>query len=211
MLYTVIQFNGTMAELSLEALAEKIDNLTKFAETMEKEKMEKDEKQEAKKASDDKEDKDKMAKRATRDAAIKTAMDEKDEDKKDAAIKKATDEYGDQPHKNDTMEKASTEDKEEKEHIASLIKDKKSQLITNILTASKSLNPKGLKAVESRMKKASLDNLEFEWNIINSIRPAVTIESQPTMVIPPFSAIPFEASTSGSQTLTTEQLLRGEV
>ena len=162
-------------ELTLEEMAGKIDNLTKLATNLktaqdEKEKTDK----EAKNAQDEeKEEERKEARKASRgrrDAAIKRAMEETDDEKKDAGIRKAQDEY-DKEHKamNKEDEKhmatdddddkpkhdAMTED-EKKEHdaqIASIVGDKKSEIDAKILAAAKMMNPTGVEALTIELRK----------------------------------------------------------
>ena len=163
-----------MAELTLEEMAKKIDDLTKVAtniKTAQDEKEEKD--KDAKKAQDkDKEEERKEARKASRgrrDAAIRLAMEEKDDEKKDAAIKRAQDEY-DKEHKamdekdekheamddeHEPKRDAQTEN-EKKEHdaqIASIVGDKKSEIDSKILAAAKVMNPTGVEALEKELKK----------------------------------------------------------
>ena len=165
-----------MVELTLEEMAKKIDDLTKVAtniKTAQDEKNEKD--KEAKHAQDnEKEEERKEARKASRgrrDAAIRLAMEEKDDEKKDAAIKLAQDEY-DKEHKamdekdekHDAMDNDEHEPKdkeaqyndEKKEHdaqIASIVGDKKSEIDNKILAAAKIMNPTGVEALAKELKK----------------------------------------------------------
>lgn len=120
-----------------------------------------------KKADHEDEDKEKeaakLAKSAAKLAAMKSAMDEEDEEKRDAAMKKAMGEPADEKR---DAKKATDEDKEKEAQIAAILTDKKNDYITKILTANKIFNPQGLKAVEDRIKIASITDLQKEWTII---------------------------------------------
>lgn len=163
-------------ELTLEDMAKKIDALSVVASSLKTAQEEKEEKEkEAKKAQDEeKEEERKEARKASRgrrDAAIKLAMEEPDDEKKDAGIKRAQDEY-DKEHKaqdkeeekHDAMDMdehepkdhdAQTEEekKEKDAQIASII-DKEKLLIDNkILTAAKIMNPAGVKSLTKELSK----------------------------------------------------------
>ena len=163
-------------ELTLEEMAKKIDDLTKVATNIKTAQDEKDEKdKEAKHAQDEKKEEERKearkASRGRRDAAIRLAMEEKDDEKKDAAIKRAQDEY-DKEHKamdekdekhdamdNDEHEPKDHEamtDDEKKEHeaqIASIVGDKKWEIDSKILAAAKVMNPTGVEALAKELKK----------------------------------------------------------
>ncbi len=163
-------------ELTLEEMAKKIDDLTKVATNIKTAQDEKNEKEkEAKHAQDtEKEEERKEARKASRgrrDAAIRLAMEEKDDEKKDAAIKRAQDEY-DKEHKamdekdekHDAMDDehepkdhdAQMTDDEKKEHeaqIASIVGDKKWEIDNKILAAAKVMNPTGVEALAKELKK----------------------------------------------------------
>ena len=165
-----------MVELTLEEMAKKIDDLTKVAtniKTAQDEKEEKD--KEAKHAQDEKKEEERKearkASRGRRDAAIRLAMEEPDDEKKDAAMKRAQDEY-DKEHKamdekdekHDAMDNDEHKPKdhdaqneeEKKEHdaqIASIVGDKKWEIDSKILAAAKVMNPTGVEALEKQLKK----------------------------------------------------------
>lgn len=119
-----------------------------------------------KKADHENEDKEKeaakLAKSAAKLAALKAAMDEEDEEKRDAAIRKAMDM---EDEKKDAK-KATDEDVEKEAQIAAILNDKKTDYINKILTANKIFNPQGIKAVEERIKVASITDLQKEWTIL---------------------------------------------
>ncbi len=164
-------------ELTLEEMAKKIDDLTKVATNIKTAQDEKDEKdKEAKHAQDEKKEEERKearkASRGRRDAAIRLAMEEPDDEKKDAAIKRAQDEY-DKEHKamdekdekHDAMDNdehepkdhdAQMTDDEKKEHeaqIASIVGDKKWEIDSKILAAAKVMNPTGVEALAKELKK----------------------------------------------------------
>ena len=184
-------------ELTLETLAKDITDLKTLAAGI-KVGMEEDDKKklEAKKAEDEKmEDEKKEAKKASRTAALKLAMEEKDEEKRDAAIKLAME---DDEHKADheehdkNMDKhnATDEEKEKDAQIASIILDKKNSLIAQILTANRLINPTGLEAIEARLKKASITEIQNEYNIV---KPFIA-GAEPTVQTPQQKIIPFFAN-----------------
>lgn len=174
-------------ELSLEQLASKLDSTLKIASTLkadmdemkknhegqteeEKEKM-------AKKAQEEKMEEEKKEARGNRYKALKTAMEEPDEKKRDAAIKAAMDEHNhkemegmdnnllhqDRSH----IEKEGQTDEEKKEEhaaVASILKEKKADYITKILTANKIFNSGEVKAIQKRLKTANISELEKEWS-----------------------------------------------
>ncbi len=183
-------------ELSLEILAKNIENINssmgKFIAT-EEDKEEKE--KEAKKAEDEKKEEEKKeAKKAKYNSAIKVAMDEEDHEKKMAAIKKAQDEY-DEKHEafgepKDKKHEAMDED-EKKEHdaqIASIINEKKNSLIKQILTANRIVNPASLRDVETRLKTASITDIEKEWNILAPFIAGVEPQAQTQEKVIPFFA-----------------------
>jgi hypothetical protein len=99
-------------------------------------------------------------------------MEEEDKDKRDAAIRKAMDD--------DTNPKEATDEEKEKEaQIASIIDDKKQDYIKQILTANKLINPQGLKAVEERVKSASISDLKKELEIVKPFIATTTTETKP--------------------------------
>ena len=166
----------------MEELSAKVDNLTQLANTIEKDKHEAEDKD-----VEDKEKEKMVAKRARRDAALKKAMEEEDDDKKDAAIKKAQDDMDDKKHEAGDDD----EEKETKEHVASIIEDSKKALQVKILQANLAINPNGIKAVEERIKTASISKLKEELAHIEPFIASVQtpqIPQTPTMVIPPYQA-----------------------
>ena len=170
----------------MEDLAAKVENLTQLANTIEKDKHEAEDKD--KKDSMENEEKEKMvAKRARRDAALKKAMEETDDDKKDAAIRKAQEDMDEKKHEAGDDDEA----KEHKAHVASIIEDSKRDLQTKILQANLAINPNGIKAVEERIKTASITELKKELAHIEPFIANVQtpqIPQTPTMVIPPYQA-----------------------
>ncbi len=201
-------------ELTLEQLDKKLEAFSKVATTIqtamdddkknheaqdEKDKKEAQEKQEEEKKEALK------AKRAKRDAAIKLAQDETDEDKKDAAIKSAMDEYDNKEHKamDKEHEKDAMTDEEKEEHaaIASILKDKKEDFIKKILTANKIFNPTNLKEIEVRIKKASISELEKEWSAVQPF-----VANMPTEQKPPEQIIPYFASMGTPEQIDASQL-----
>ena len=200
------QTNGMPEELTMEALSAKIDSILKIAEDV----KEKQDKMEERHAEGEKHDREKRSSmRKARDEAMKDAMSEEDDDKRDAAMKKAMDDYhGSGDHE---REAAGTHEREmpkagddpTKEHIASLMKDKREALVRQILTASRLINPNGMAAVEERLKAASMRDLEYEWGVVS---PA----TQSPMI--PFMASQRTAdTTSGFSKLTTRELLEGKI
>ena len=191
-------------ELTLENLYGQLEKLGKTANKMEvfmasgiKVGQEEDEKKklEAKKAeNDNKEEEKKEAKKAKYNSAIKVAMDEDDHDKKDAAIRKAQDEYNDKKHDamDDNKHEATDDEKEKDAQIASIIQDKKNSLIAQILTANRLINPNGLEAIESRLKKGSITEIQKEYDIVKPFIAGV----EPTVQTPQQKIIPFYANIS---------------
>lgn len=162
-------------ELSLEQMAEAIQKMSVTANSMDKflamNEDHKDKDMSAKKAMEEKHEEEKMeAKKAKYNAAIKSAMEEDDHDKKEAMVKSAMDELHDKHDANHEQapidEKKAMEEKEKDAQIASIINDKKQQIIAKILTANTFMNPTGLKEVEARLKSASILDVEKEWNIL---------------------------------------------
>ena len=189
-------------QLTMEALDKKIDSIMKLAEDL---KSAQDKMEEHRAEDDKKHDEKRASVRKARDEAMKEAMDEKDDEKRDAAMKKAMDDYhkatnpGDHERREAAPEK---EDSLEKEHVASLIKDKREGLIRQILTASRLINPAGITGIEERLKTASLRELEFEWGIVSPATQQAPI-------------IPFMASQHGNDSefskLSTQDLLEGKI
>jgi len=212
-------------ELSLEQLASKLDSTLKIASTLkadmdemkknhegqteeEKEKM-------AKKAQEEKMEEEKKEARGNRYKALKSAMEEPDEKKRDAAIKAAMDEHDhkekegmdnnllhqDKSH----IEKEGQTDEEKKEEhaaVASILKEKKADYITKILTANKIFNSGEVKAIAKRLKTANISELEKEWS---HVKPFVAnMPNTPKEQTQDF--IPFFASMGNAEEIDAAQL-----
>ncbi len=157
-------------EQSLETLFDKVETISKGMSVLQAnveemkdkdphkaQEEEKDEKKEAKKA--------KLAKKL---AAVRKAMEKEYDEEKEAAIKKAMEDHDDEDTKKGQEEKPIDEkkDPEKKDHIASIIEDKRKEIANKILTANKILNPANIKEVEKRLFKANLTEVEREWQTI---------------------------------------------
>lgn len=174
-------------ELTLETLGKNIADINvKLASFMADHTEEEKEKKEAKTAQDDKEDEEK--KEAKKTAALKKAMEEKDPKERDAAIKKAMDEHEDAPKTEKKDEKTAQDDKEEKEHVASIISDARKDYVTKILTANSIMNPTGQKEVEARLKKASFTEIKKEWAIWQPAFEGATQQPTPQEKFVPYFA-----------------------
>lgn len=214
-------------ELSLETLASKLDSTLKIASTL---KADMDEMKKDHEAQND-DDKDKKAKKAQHDEeekkeargnrynALKTAMEEPNEEKRDAAIKAAMDEHDHKekdaqskdPSENVThsekphIEKeGQTEEEKKEEHaaVASILKEKKADYISKILTANKIFNSGEVKAIEKRLKKANISELEKEWS---HVKPFVaSMPNAPKEQSQDF--IPFFASMGNAEEIDAAQL-----
>jgi len=188
-----------MAEqITLEGLAKKLDDVSKFM-TVYKADHETDEKEKdaaAKKAQDEKEENDKKeAKRAASyRSALKKAMDEDDDKKMESAVKKAMEDHC--PNKKEAMDDdhpkdhtaMDEEDKEHKAHVASIIEDKKQDYIKKILTANTIFNPTNLKAIEARLKKASITKVKEEWSVLAPAFEGAVEQRPPQQKFVPFYA-----------------------
>ena len=106
--------------------------------------------------------------------------------------------FGDPDKKHEAM---SDEDKEKEAQIASIINDKKSSMINQILTASRMINPAGLQEVEDRLKIASITDIQKEFNIITPFIGTI----KPTNSTPQEKIIPFYANIT-PQTIDNSQL-----
>lgn len=188
------------ADLTIEDMGKQLVELkTMVANFVANDDTDKEKEAAAKKAMDEKmEDEKKEAKKAAYNASIKIAMDEKDHDKKMAMVKKAEDEYNDKKHEafgepKDKKEGMDKEDKEHKAHVASMITKDKNSMIKQILTANSIVNPQNVKAIEARLKQASIMDVQKEFDII---KPFVasgvesTVPYQPTQE----KIIPFYAN-----------------
>ncbi len=194
-------------ELTLETLAKNMDSINlKLAAVLKADHEEDDKAKDAKKAQDDKDDDEKKeAKRASRIAAVKKAMEEPTDEKKDAAIRKAMDDDEPKDHtaqddEDDKKEaKKAQDDKDDKEHVASIIEDSKQSYIKKILTASNIFNPQGVKALEKKLKTASIKEVKNHWSILS---PAFEGAVQTPAAEKPF--VPFYAS--GNEGIDNSQL-----
>jgi len=220
-----------MAEPTLEQLYEKLESLGKLGSKMETFLATNDDKDhkemEAKKAEDEKkeEEEKKEAKKAKYNSAIKKAMEEDDHDKKMAAIKTAEEDYNDKKHEafGKPEDEKTAQEKEDKEHIASIIEADKQTYIDKILTAATITNPTNVKAIEQIVKSASITKLKelalltpsFEGSIGTS-----AVAPQPEKVIPFYAnmtpadidANQLSASSPDSEftKLSTQDLLDGK-
>ncbi len=183
-------------EQSLETLFGKIENISKGMSVLQanveemKDKdtmkgMTEEEKKEA--GENEKKEEAKKAKRASKLAAIKKAMEEDDDEKKEAGIKKAMDDYDE---KKGAEEKPIDEKKDpaKQDHIANIIEDKRQEIITKILTANKILNPTTVSAVEKRLFKANLTDVQQEWKTIEPFVGSVTATPPVQEKVVPFFA-----------------------
>ena len=162
--------------------------------------QEEDEKKEAQ------EDEEKKEARKARYSAMKSAMDENDEEKRDAAMKKAM-EQEDPTTNTTTNEKEAKgqteEEKEEHAAVASIIGDKRQEYITKILSANKLFNASNINSVEKRVRKASLTSLKKEYKTILPFIGAAKTEQPPAQAPP---VIPFFASMMTPEEVDKSQL-----
>lgn len=225
-----------MSEQSLDELAAKIESIAFIAKKLEEEHEAREEEEKERKANEEEHEKKMREAREHRDEEMKRAMEEEDDEKRDAKMKRAMDEYekkhkakhDEDEHKADETQKHRPkelhgEEKEEKEHVASLIRDEKANLINKILTANKITNPQNLKTIEERVKKASLSDLKNEYEIIapflGMANPAPTPAPQEQKLIPFMANIQqkgteeFTASTPASEftSISTKDLLEGAI
>jgi len=214
-------------ELSLELLAQKLDSTLKIASTLKADmdemkknhegQTDEDKEKEAKHAQEKMEEEKKEA-RANRYKALKEAMGEHDEMKRDSAIKAAMDEHDHKekdaqskdPSENVTnsekphIEKEGQTDEEKEEHaaVASILKEKKADYISKILTANKIFNPTEVKAIQKRLKTANISELEKEWS---HVKPFVaSMPNVPKEQSQDF--IPFFASMGNAEEIDAAQL-----
>jgi len=168
-------------------------------------------------AQEEKMEEEKKEARANRYKALKAAMNEHDEEKRDAAMKAVMDEHDhmekdaqtsreenllhqDKPHSE--KEGQTEEEKEEHAAVASILKEKKADYISKILTANKIFNSSESKAVEKRLKKANISELEKEWS---HVKPFVAnMPNQPQEKSQDF--IPFFASMGTAEEIDAAQL-----
>lgn len=177
-IYTEIEpFNRMPGELTLETLQTDLAGLkTMLTEYTASDDDKKEKEAAMKKAEEDKKEEEKKeAKKAAKTAALKTAMEEEDPDKRDAAIKKAMDE---DPKKHEAFgepKEKTAEEKEKDEHVASIIEQDKQTYITKILTAATITNPQGLKEIEAIVKSASITKLKEMAMLTPSFEGSVAI------------------------------------
>ena len=202
-------------QLSMESLAAKIDNIAKVASTLEA-------KMAASIAATDKDDdkekeKSKMeaamkSKRARRDMAMKKAMDMTDDKKRDAAMRQAMRDYDDDDDKKGARgasDKDKDDDDDDKDERANkgartaalerLMQQTRVKTASCILEAIKVLRPADYTASVQRVKQASTEELAREWDIIEPYvrgmgislegTPAAQHPTQkPVQAFPPFQA-----------------------
>ena len=203
-------------QLSMESLAAKIDNIAKVASNLEA-------KMAASIAAADKDDdkekeKSKMeaamkSKRARRDMAMKKAMDMTDDKKRDAAMRQAMRDYDDDDDKKGARgasDKDKDDDDDDKDERANkgartaalerLMQQTRVKTASCILEAIKVLRPADYTASVQRVKQASTEELAREWDIIEPyVRSmGISLEGTPTAQHPtqkPVQAFPpFQAS-----------------
>jgi len=162
--------------------------------------QEEEEKKEAKANEDEKEA------RKARYNAMKLAMDEDDEEKRDAAIKSAMEQkdptLNTTPNTKESKKGQTEEEKEEHANVASIINDKRTEFITKILSANKIFNASNIDSVEKRLRKASLTKLKQEYKVILPFIGAVKTEEQPAQA----PVIPFFASMMTPENVDASQL-----
>jgi hypothetical protein len=191
------------AELTLESLTKELQDVKTLVAGI-KVGSEEDEKKklEAKKAEEEKKEEEKKeAKKASRTAALKQAMEEKDDEKRDAAIRKAmSDDTDEKKHEafGKPDEEKTAEEKEKDEHVASIIEKDRQTYINKILTAATITNPQNVKEIEAVVKSASITKLK-EMALMT---PDFEASVKPTMQEEKF--IPYFAST---QTDTDNEML----
>ena len=199
----------------MESLAAKIDNIAKVASTLEA-------KMAASIAAADKDDdkekeKSKMeaamkSKRARRDMAMKKAMDMTDDKKRDAAMRQAMRDYDEDDDKKGARgasDKDKDDDDDDKDERANkgartaalerLMQQTRVKTASCILEAIKVLRPADYTASVQRVKQASTEELAREWDIIEPYvrsmgislegTPAAQHPTQkPVQAFPPFQA-----------------------
>ncbi len=143
--------------------------------------------------------------RKARYSAMKTAMDEHDEEKRDAAMRQAM-EQKDPTTNTTTNQKEAMDEDEKEEHaaVASIIGDKRQEYITKILSANKLFNASEINSVEKRVRKASLTTLKKEYKTILPFIGGAKAEQQPAAAAPP--VIPYFASMMTPQDVDASQL-----
>ena len=202
-------------QLSMETLAAKIDSIAKVASSLEA-------KMAASIAAADKDDdkekeKSKMeaamkSKRARRDMAMKKAMDMTDDKKRDAAMRQAMRDYDEDDDKKGARgasDKDKDDDDDDKDERANkgartaalerLMQQTRVKTASCILEAIKVLRPADYTASVQRVKQASTEELAREWDIIEPYvrsmgislegAPAAQHPTQkPVQAFPPFQA-----------------------
>ena len=143
--------------------------------------------------------------RKARYNAMKSAMDEHDEEKRDAAMKQAM-EQEDPTTNTTTNEKEAQTEEEKEEHaaVASIIGDKRQEYITKILSANKLFNASNINSVEKRVRKASLTSLKKEYKTILPFIGGVKAEQAQAPATQP--VIPFFASMMTPEDIDKSQL-----
>ena len=198
----------------METLAAKIDSIAKVASTLEA-------KMAASIAAADKDDdkekeKSKMeaamkSKRARRDMAMKKAMDMTDDKKRDAAMRQAMRDYDDDDDKKGARgasdkDKDDDDDKDERANkgartaaLERLMQQTRVKTASCILEAIKVLRPADYTASVQRVKQASTEELAREWDIIEPYVRSMGISlegtpgaqhptQKPVQAFPPFQA-----------------------
>ena len=202
-------------QLSMESLAAKIDNIAQVASTLEA-------KMAASIAAADKDDdkekeKSKMEaamkrKRAARDMAMKKAMDMTDDKKRDAAMRQAMRDYDEDDDKKGARgasDKDKDDDDDDKDERANkgartaalerLMQQTRVKTASCILEAIKVLRPVDYTASVQRVKQASTEELAREWDIIEPYvrNMGISLEGtpgaqhptqKPVQAFPPFQA-----------------------
>ncbi len=142
--------------------------------------------------------------RAARYKAMKLAMAEEDEEKRDAAIKSAM-EQKDPTTNTTTNEKEGQTEEEKEEHaaVASIIGDKRTEYIEKILSANRLFNASNIESVEKRVRKASLTSLKKEYKTILPFIGGAKAEQTPAAEPP---VIPYFASMMNPQEIDASQL-----
>ena len=151
------------------------------------------------------EEEEKKEARKARYNAMKSAMDENDEEKRDAAMKQAMEQKDPTTNTTPNAKEAMDEDeKEEHAAVASIIGDKRQEYITKILSANKLFNASNIQEVEKRVRKATLTSLKKEYKTILPFIGGVKAEQQPAAAAPP--VIPYFASMMTPQDVDASQL-----
>lgn len=187
-----------MGEQSLEELYNEINDMKIHVAAVKKAMDEKEEKDrhDAEKDEKDRNDEKMAGRRARRDAAIRKAMEEDDEDRKDAAIRQAMKEYDDDGEKDEHKAETHDEkDREEKEHMAAIIAERKASVDEEIMRIASFTNPAGADALRKELAQktysASRETLDLLKHVHGDMFSGVTAQppAQPTQAtIPPYYA-----------------------